>query len=202
MARPNEFNPLAAVLALAVFVGCIAAGLSRLGGIDIPSGPERPAVAQSGDKPSAKGGTTTPKPTGFNEAAAARDYPGDRASKPEIAKWMGRWAARSGLPPELPVMAALVESSLRNAPDGDRDSVGYFQMRTGIWLDSYPGYPSRPERQLKWFITQALKVQKGRQELVRDSSRWGEWIADVERPATQYRGRYQKRLLEARQLLR
>jgi hypothetical protein len=197
VAKSNEFNPLAAALAVVIFAGGIAAGLSRLGAIDLPAGPERPAVAKS----PAKAGGTTPKITGFDEAAAARDYPGDRASKSEIAKWMGSWAARSGLPRELPVMAALVESSLRNAPDGDRDSVGYFQMRTGFWLHSYPGYPSRPERQLKWFITQALKVQNGRQALVRDSSRWGEWIADVERPATQYRGRYQQRLSEARRLL-
>jgi hypothetical protein len=29
-------------------------------------------------------------------------------------------------------------------------------------------------------------------------SQWGEWIADVERPAAQYRGRYQLRLSDAR----
>jgi hypothetical protein len=34
-----------------------------------------------------------------------------------------------------------------------------------------------------------------------DPSSWGEWIADVERPAAQYRGRYQLRLPEARSLL-
>jgi hypothetical protein len=31
----------------------------------------------------------------------------------------------------------------------------------------------------------------------KDPSRWGEWIADVERPAEQFRGRYQLRLDEA-----
>jgi hypothetical protein len=30
---------------------------------------------------------------------------------------------------------------------------------------------------------------------------YGEWIADIERPATQFRGRYQLRLEEARKLL-
>ena len=35
----------------------------------------------------------------------------------------------------------------------------------------------------------------------KDPSHWGDWIADVERPAAQYRGRYQLRLGEARGLL-
>lgn len=199
MARRNEFNPLAAVVALAIVVGAILGGLSWLGVIDAPSvsSGRPPGTSRSDDAPA----PSKVKVTGYDEAAAAKDYPGDGAPKKQIARWMGDWAARSGLPRELPVMAALVESSLRNAPDGDRDSVGYFQMRTSIWLEQYPGYPSRPARQLKWFITKALEVQNGRQALVRDSSRWGEWIADVERPARQYRGRYQQRLPEARQLL-
>jgi hypothetical protein len=36
---------------------------------------------------------------------------------------------------------------------------------------------------------------------VDDPKQFGEWIADVERPAEQYRGRYQLRLGEARSLL-
>jgi hypothetical protein len=34
-----------------------------------------------------------------------------------------------------------------------------------------------------------------------DPSRWGEWVADVQRPAEQYRGRYQLRLDESRGLI-
>ena len=201
MARRNEFNPLAAVVALAIFAGGLIWCLNALGVIDAPSVSAPPSVTRTKGEPPKKGDGTTPKVTGFDEAAAGRDYPGDSASKPKIAKWMGDWAARSGLPRELPVMAALVESSLHNDHGGDRDSVGYFQMRTSIWLDRYPGYPTRPERQLKWFITKALEVQDGRKAMVGDSSRWGEWIADVERPDPKYRGRYQQRLPEARRLL-
>ena len=40
---------------------------------------------------------------------------------------------KAGLPPELPVMAALVESGVRNLNYGDADSVGFFQMRPSIW---------------------------------------------------------------------
>jgi cell wall-associated NlpC family hydrolase len=115
-------------------------------------------------------------------------------------------AARDrGLPPELPVMASLVESGLSNLPGGDRDSVGYFQMRTSIWDQGpYAGYANKPERQLDWFLDQAEAVKKqriGRGLPIDDERQYGEWIADIERPAAQYRGRYQEQLDEAQALL-
>ena len=39
-------------------------------------------------------------------------------------------------------------------------------------------------------------------EIVKDPGAWGEWIADVERPAGQLGPRYQLRLEEARTVLR
>ena len=135
------------------------------------------------------------------------DYPGDKASKDEIAKWLAKQADKHGLPPELPVMASLVESGVKNLNFGDADSVGFFQMRVGIWnKGDYRGYPEHPELQAKWFIDQALAVKKqaiarGDADFGKDPSKWGEWIADIERPAEQYRGRYQLRLKEARGLL-
>ena len=58
---------------------------------------------------------------------------------------MASEAQKRGLPAELPVMAALVESDLKNLDDGDADSVGFFQMRVGIWnKGDYSGYPDRP----------------------------------------------------------
>jgi hypothetical protein len=136
------------------------------------------------------------------------DYPGNKASKDELAKWLAKQADKHGLPPELPVMASLVESGVKNLNYGDADSVGFFQMRVGIWNQgAYKGYPEHPELQAKWFIDQALAVKKkaiaaGDADFGKDPSKWGEWIADIERPAEQYRGRYQLRLKEARSLLR
>ena len=118
---------------------------------------------------------------------------------------MATEARKRGLPPELPVMASLVESGLSNLDGGDADSVGFFQMRLGIWNQGdYEGYPDRPELQLDWFLDHAEAV--GRQRAAAglpldDPKQFGNWIADVERPAEQYRGRYQLRLDEARQLL-
>lgn len=137
----------------------------------------------------------------------AVDYPGDDASKQQLATWLAAHAQKAGLPRELPVMAALVESGLSNLPGGDADSVGFFQMRVGIWnRGEYAGYPDRPELQAKWFIDHALAVKRARiaagdSDFGSDPSSWGNWIADVERPAAQYRGRYQLRLADARALL-
>ena len=138
----------------------------------------------------------------------AGGYPGDDAKQAELAAWMGSAAQKRGLPPELPVMAGLVESGLRNVPlgDGDADSAGFFQMRVSIWNQGgYKGYSERPELQLKWFLDHAIAVKQQRVaagQAVDDPGSYGEWIADVERPAAQFRDRYQLRLAEARGLLR
>src|SRR5687768_6283190 len=52
-------------------------------------------------------------------------YPGDRAPREAVAAWMAARASARGLPEELPVMAALVESGVQNVPAGDADSVGF-----------------------------------------------------------------------------
>src|SRR6266536_250031 len=133
-------------------------------------------------------------------------YPGDSAAPEAIAAWMARQAHKAGLPGELPVMASLVESNLHNDNYGDLDSLGFFQMRKSIWEGVYPGYENHPELQLKWFIDHALAVRSeriaaGDRYFGENDSNWGRWIAGVEQPAAQYRGRYQLRLDEARGLL-
>ncbi len=148
---------------------------------------------------------------GGEAAAGAADlasgtipYPGDNAPKAEIAQWMGDIAQKHGLPRELPVMASLVESSLHNDSFGDRDSLGYFQMRTSVWdSGEYAGYPHDPALQLKWFIDQALAVksQMADRHFGSNPANYGEWIDEIERPAEEYRGRYQLQLGTARELL-
>lgn len=144
-------------------------------------------------------GLASPSPAAAACADVSAAYPGDAAAKGSIAAWMAGGAVRAGLPGELPVMAALVESDLENLPGGDADSVGYFQMRTSFWdTGKYQGYATNPPLQLQWFIDEATPRAKGR---AADETQWGEWIADTERPAAQYRGRYQLRLGEARTLI-
>jgi hypothetical protein len=137
----------------------------------------------------------------------AGGYPGDFAEKPQLAAWMATGAIGSGLPGELPVMGALVESGLTNLPAGDADTVGYFQMRESIWnKDDYAGYPENPDLQLRWFVDHAVavdeaRVASGQAPFGPDETQWGEWAADVLRPAQPYRGRYQLRLADARALI-
>jgi hypothetical protein len=134
-------------------------------------------------------------------------YPGDDASPESLAQWMAQGAETAGLPGELPVMAALVASGLKNLDYGDADSLGFFQMRSGIWNQGpYAGYPDHPELQLQWFIDQATDVRQARvaagsADPITDDNMWGDWIADVMRPPEQQRGAYQPRLGEARQLI-
>ena len=166
-----------------------------------------PAVAQAAEQVSAQ-----PSAAGALDPAAAAElaasgYPGDGATKEQIAAWMAAQAEARGLPRELPVMAALVESGLRNVSYGDADSLGYFQMRASIWgQGAYAGFAHRPDLQVKWFLDHAEAVKQerlaqGDSSFANDPSKWGDWIADVERPAEHYRDRYQLRLDEARQLL-
>jgi cell wall-associated NlpC family hydrolase len=134
-------------------------------------------------------------------------YPGDHASQTQIAAWMGDAAQRAGLPRELPVMAALVESGLKNDRYGDRDSLGFFQMRTSIWdHGKYAGFSDDPRKQLRWFIDEATalkaeRLREGIHNFGTDPHKWGDWIADIERPAAQYRYRYQLQLENARRLV-
>jgi hypothetical protein len=149
----------------------------------------------------------TPAPAGAAVCGSPVPYPGDAAAAGSIANWMANGAAALNLPGELPVMAALVESNLKNLNYGDADSLGYFQMRESIWNNgAYAGYPTNPDLQMKWFTDQAAKVRLKRiaasqPDPASDAALFGEWIADIELPAAQYRGRYQLRLADARALI-
>jgi hypothetical protein len=183
-------------------------------GARLVTDPAGAAGRDGGGSPHATGGSAGHQPADHQPAGAAPApeapepadagpaYPGDQATPQQFAAWMGARAEKAGLPPELPVMAALTESGLRNLSYGDRDSVGFFQMRVGIWdQGAYAGYPSNPELQVQWFIEHAVAVKGQYPELANNPNSWGEWVADVEQPAEQYRFRYQLQLSTAQALL-
>jgi hypothetical protein len=148
----------------------------------------------------AQGGVTAPD---FDDPCPAV-YPGDGAGKERIARWMARSAADRGLPHELPVMAGLVESGLQNLRGPTY--MGFFGMHRSLNSGEYRGFPRNPNLQVKWFLDTAAQVRQrlvaeGRADPAKDPSSWGNWIADVERPARQFRSRYQLRLEEARTLI-
>ena len=169
----------------------------------LPAIEKKPAAAQ----PAQFAGQPAGAPVDISAVAAAAPeaYPGNDAPKEQLAAWMAGQAEKRGLPPELPVMAALVESGMKNLNYGDADSVGFFQMRVSIWDQGpYKGYGDKPELQVKWFLDEAEKVKNARVAAgkpIDDPDHYGEWIADTERPAAQYRYRYQTKLSEAKGLL-
>jgi hypothetical protein len=151
------------------------------------------AIAQSGGMPAPD----------FSEPCPAL-YPGDSAEKERIARWMARGAADRGLPHELPVMAGLTESGLQNL----RGSAfaGYFGMSRALNTGEYRGFRRNPDLQVRWFTDTAMlvrqrRVAEGRPDPADDPASYGSWIADVERPARQYRSRYQTHLAESRDLI-
>ncbi|HET7271376.1 MAG TPA: hypothetical protein VFI90_09865 [Rubrobacter sp.] len=154
-------------------------------------------------------------------------YPGDTASKPEIAKWMARCAVREGLPRELPVMCSLVEvgagsgfgwnQGIRNVRDArgfssavDFDSLGFFQQRPAS------GWGCRRENNrctsqqraenivyaphaITEFLDEAKRI-KFRDGFTNENvSRFGAWIQAVQISA--FPGRYQLELGQARNLI-
>ena len=177
----------------------------RIGGDAPPPAAAPPAAGAVPYTAPAGGGAADVAAAATDAAAVSDQYPGDDAPKEQIAAWMAKQAEDRGLPPQLPVMASLVESGLKNLNFGDADSVGFYQMRVGIWNQGeYAGYPDKPELQVKWFLDQAEAVKEARVAAgkpIDDPNSFGEWIADVERPAEQYRGRYQLQLDEANSLL-
>ena len=131
-------------------------------------------------------GTTITVPN-TNTCTSAIPYPGDAGAPAAIAEWMARGARARRVPGELPVMAALVQSGLRNLVAGDTDRAGYFGMRV-------------------WFVDQALavwaaRVAAGNLTYGSDPATWGEWVADVVRPPAELRYRYELRLEDARALI-
>ena len=131
-------------------------------------------------------------------------YPGDGAGQERIARWMARGAADRGLPNELPVMAGLTESGLQNLRG--RSFAGYFGMSRALNTGEYRGFPRNPELQMRWLtdtakLVRQRRVAEGRPDPADDPASYGSWIADVERPAREYRSRYQTRLTEARDLI-
>ena len=151
---------------------------------------------------SAQDGGGMPAPD-FSEPCPAA-YPGDDAEKTRIARWMARGAADRGLPRELPVMAGLTESGLKNIRG--ESFAGYFGMSRALNRGEYRGFPRNPDLQMRWFTDTAMlvrqrRVAEGRPDPASDPAGYGSWIADVERPARQYRSRYQTHLAESRDLI-
>ena len=75
------------------------------------------------------GGRARCSPTRSAHGSGAPPHPVGAASQQDVACWLAAQSRSAGAPGELLVMAALTESGGKNLAYGDRDSVGYFQIR-------------------------------------------------------------------------
>jgi hypothetical protein len=173
----------------------VARSISLLGAAVAVLAAAAPAAAQTGGTPVP--GPGDPCPSG---------YPGDDAKRGPIARWMARGAALRDVPQELPVMAGLAESGLRNLNTKGNPFAGFFSMHRSLSKGPYRGFPREPELQLRWFLDTAVivrqrEIAEGDEDYASDSSSYGLWIADVERPAPHNRDGYQPYLDDADALL-
>ncbi|MEA2364308.1 MAG: hypothetical protein QOD71_3453 [Thermoleophilaceae bacterium] len=157
--------------------------------------PSAPALAQSG-------GTPVPGPGDPCPAS----YPGDDADREPIARWMARGAALREVPQELPAMAGLAESGLRNLNTKGNPFAGFFSMHRSLNKGDYRGFPRNPELQLRWFLDTAVivrqrEIAEGEEDFGSSPDGYGVWIADVERPTPENRKGYQPYFDDADALL-
>jgi hypothetical protein len=137
---------------------------------------------------------------------------GSTSSSPraQLVQQMVKVCEEYGIPPELPIMCALVESNFQNVHYGDRDSLGMFQQR-----DAWGSEAERmdPMASLKLFIEGGHAGQPGVLDEIGDygtqdaNGKWhvspekfGELIQDVQVSA--FPDRYQERLAQAQTMLR
>ena len=104
----------------------------------------------------------------------------------------GRKAGASPMEVESAIETGLVESDLRNLPGGDADSQGWRQERKSL----YPNPRDVGASIDRYFRETKAAKAKGRYK------NSGELAAAVQRPAAQYRGRYEQRDKDAGAILR
>ncbi len=128
--------------------------------------------------------------------------PGYSAAQLGFVRTMVRQARAAGIPAELPVITALVETRLRNLSHGDRDSVGLFQQRAA-W-GSF-AHRTNPEKSTHMFLYGGKAGQRGavafksRFEGQTSADALGRWAQAVQVSA--YPDRYRTEVALARRLI-
>lgn len=113
------------------------------------------------------------------------DVSGYEGEVPEIIYQVGK---AMGVPVKYMLAAfetGIVESGMTNPDHGDADSQGWRQERMSIYANHPYGPPTDPGAAAKRFFEGCKRFDTG------DSQTAGQLAADVQRPAAQYRGRYE-----------
>lgn len=110
----------------------------------------------------------------------------------KVLRTIRRVGRRKGATPKLlkaAIETGLVESSLRNLKGGDADSAGWRQERASLYPD-----PTNVRRSAARFFDEAARANA-------PGISAGELAARVQRPAAQYRGRYEEAAQQAEAIL-
>lgn len=158
------------------------------GGGSASGGASAPSAAQStilgGDTPDASAAAD-----GQHRAEAPSDeppkVPADDASRQDWACWMAKSAVQAGVPPSLPIMAALVQSDLNNAGTTP-GFFGYDPATTkapsghGVAGGIQPAdwWQSNPQAQLDLFLKRAMRTSTDPDNAgLTDPDALGQWAA-------------------------
>lgn len=114
------------------------------------------------------------------------DVSGYEGEVPEVIYQVGK-AMRVSVKYMLAAFeTGIVESDMKNLTYGDADSQGWRQERMSIYGNHPYGPPTDPAAGAKRFFEECKQFDKG------DGQTAGQLAADVQRPAAQYRGRYEE----------
>ncbi len=178
-------RPAAAVQqALAAPAGGSGGGGSGGGGFSGGGGTSSGSVLLGGDTPDASApsdGQHRAEATG----GAAPAVPGEDATRQDWACWMAASASEAGLPPSLPVMAALVQSDLQNAPGAGASGLFGFDPATtkapsghgAVGVQPADWWSANPTAQLDVFMRRALRMTADGDASMTDHSALGQWAA-------------------------
>ncbi|MBE2318830.1 CHAP domain-containing protein [Solirubrobacter sp. CPCC 204708] len=144
---------------------------------------------------------------------APPSHPAGAASQQDAACWLAAQSRSAGAPGELLVMAALTESGGQNLSYGDRDSVGYFQIRPSTnFAPAGFGVPpetkvsgdwwvQNPDAQAAWARDKIAETAGGERDAdLSDPVALGAWAQAIERSA--YPDRYAQHYDQARELVK
>ena len=145
--------------------------------------------------------------------SAPPSHPVGAASQQDVACWLAAQSRSAGAPGELLVMAALTESGGKNLSYGDRDSVGYFQIRPSTnFAPAGFGIPpetkvsgewwvQNPDAQAAWARAKIEATAGGDRDAdLSDPAALGAWAQSIEQSA--YPDRYAQHYDQARELVK
>lgn len=123
----------------------------------------------------------------------AKTLPGLDASQTKVAAKVLTQGVKAGATKKELLAAAetgLVESNFQNLPGGDADSAGWRQERASLYPD-----PTNVKHSAQRYFSETASQGHGQGETA------GELAANVQRPAAQYRGRYQEAKPQAKPIV-